>query len=263
MNTVQPNDDQRCIWMNAGVISYKLCDYDFNCDYCPLDIVLRKTVTHDSDCGSVTYAGSVETRIPTDLEDDVARLLSPFTSCSIADEMWYSPEHMWIREFNRKMALVGMDSFLVSLVPSSASIVLDAQKTHVDRGTPFGWIYFQKKALPLLSPLSGTILRHNILLNEDLVLLQENNYDLGWLVSLLPDGLEEERDTLLPAVTLRLKTKSDMNAFIDRTTARLHTMAEPNGLCLNDGGVPVSSLLEALGADAYHDIIREFFTASR
>lgn len=32
---------EHCVWMRAGVVTYKLCDRDFDCEHCPLDAALR------------------------------------------------------------------------------------------------------------------------------------------------------------------------------------------------------------------------------
>ena len=34
-------DMLKCIWMNSGVIDYKLCDHNFDCENCPFDKVIR------------------------------------------------------------------------------------------------------------------------------------------------------------------------------------------------------------------------------
>lgn len=34
-----------CIWMSAGVISYKLCPHNFNCDGCEFDAAMRRMQT--------------------------------------------------------------------------------------------------------------------------------------------------------------------------------------------------------------------------
>jgi hypothetical protein len=31
-----------CVWMDAGVVNYKLCDRGFDCDRCPLDQALHR-----------------------------------------------------------------------------------------------------------------------------------------------------------------------------------------------------------------------------
>ena len=32
---------EQCVWMQAGVVGYKLCDREFDCDRCPFDAALR------------------------------------------------------------------------------------------------------------------------------------------------------------------------------------------------------------------------------
>ncbi len=34
--------EARCVWMLAGVLSYRLCNRAFECDRCPLDRALRE-----------------------------------------------------------------------------------------------------------------------------------------------------------------------------------------------------------------------------
>lgn len=33
----------KCIWMLAGVLTYRLCDRQYDCEHCPLDAALRET----------------------------------------------------------------------------------------------------------------------------------------------------------------------------------------------------------------------------
>jgi hypothetical protein len=30
-----------CLWTTAGVLAYRLCDLEYDCDHCPLDAALR------------------------------------------------------------------------------------------------------------------------------------------------------------------------------------------------------------------------------
>lgn len=42
---------QPCVWMCAGLVSYRLCSRDFDCEHCPLDAALRgelHPVAHDT-----------------------------------------------------------------------------------------------------------------------------------------------------------------------------------------------------------------------
>lgn len=40
-----PEEEQKCVWMTTGLISYKLCDRDFQCDICPFDQAVRNSRT--------------------------------------------------------------------------------------------------------------------------------------------------------------------------------------------------------------------------
>lgn len=37
-----------CIWMDAGVLTFKLCDRDFDCAHCPLNAALKGSTTPDA-----------------------------------------------------------------------------------------------------------------------------------------------------------------------------------------------------------------------
>ena len=48
-----PQHFDKCVWMESGVVSYKLCDFEYNCEACPFDRALREgtpsSVSHCSD----------------------------------------------------------------------------------------------------------------------------------------------------------------------------------------------------------------------
>ena len=37
-----PPKDERCVWMAAGVLTYKLCNRDFECENCKLHVALAE-----------------------------------------------------------------------------------------------------------------------------------------------------------------------------------------------------------------------------
>jgi hypothetical protein len=39
--TSSEDTQERCIWMTAGVISFKLCPTNYDCEYCDFDKVMR------------------------------------------------------------------------------------------------------------------------------------------------------------------------------------------------------------------------------
>ena len=47
-----PQGFNKCVWMESGVVSYKLCDFEYTCEACPFDRALREgtpsSVSHRS-----------------------------------------------------------------------------------------------------------------------------------------------------------------------------------------------------------------------
>jgi hypothetical protein len=37
-----PQRFDKCVWMESGVVNYKLCDFEYNCEACPFDQALRE-----------------------------------------------------------------------------------------------------------------------------------------------------------------------------------------------------------------------------
>ena len=46
---VVPSGEERCIWMEAGVIDYKLCNNYFNCHTCAFDKAMKETADRNAD----------------------------------------------------------------------------------------------------------------------------------------------------------------------------------------------------------------------
>jgi glycine cleavage system H lipoate-binding protein len=46
--------ENECIWMKAGVVNFRLCDNDFDCQNCPFDVGMRKAMGMDTQAGAHT-----------------------------------------------------------------------------------------------------------------------------------------------------------------------------------------------------------------
>jgi hypothetical protein len=42
LHATHPQHFDKCVWMESGVVSYKLCDFEYNCEACPFDRALRE-----------------------------------------------------------------------------------------------------------------------------------------------------------------------------------------------------------------------------
>ena len=248
----------KCVWMDAGVLTYKLCDRSFECDRCPLDNVLRKDELHPDPIAGARAGKHFAIDVPLPVATDVqtAQLLGKYSSTHLCNELTYSRDHAWVRLHDTKLAMIGIDHLFVALLPFSARIVYPPVKVPVERGRPMAWIYTHSCVMPVFSPLSGVVVRQNRRLSEDPGFLRSHTYDLGWLASIIPSRLDAEQDALLTAEQMRPISEEALGTFMRRAHRKLHSHAQPGGLCLNDGGVVMPALDEALGERAFVELAR-------
>ena len=75
--------ESSCIWMSAGLVRYKLCDREFDCEHCPLEHV-SSPLQKNTPWGAMLAAFSISRRwaeatssLPTQAH---SQSLQPFTS---------------------------------------------------------------------------------------------------------------------------------------------------------------------------------------
>ena len=51
-NRSPSNEAKLCIWMTAGVISFKLCPLEYDCELCEFDMVMRKQQSDNQQAGA-------------------------------------------------------------------------------------------------------------------------------------------------------------------------------------------------------------------
>ena len=49
----------RCVWMDAGVVNYKLCDRGYDCERCPLDQALHRRPSERSALAKSHYSETI------------------------------------------------------------------------------------------------------------------------------------------------------------------------------------------------------------
>jgi hypothetical protein len=100
---VIPNGAAQCVWVTAGVLTYKLCERQYRCETCPLDAELR-------------HAGAAPeppvTAAPHDLSTDPQ-----------GDILFFAPNHTWVRLDNADAVVVGLDDFAWRLLADPRKIL--------------------------------------------------------------------------------------------------------------------------------------------
>jgi glycine cleavage system H lipoate-binding protein len=235
-----PRTDETCVWVTAGVLTYKLCDRGFDCEHCPLDAAL-----HGCPLASA-------------LRSEAAPVTGHRFARFPADRL-YSTGHTWVRplEGDDGRVRLGLDSFAVTLVARPRHLRRDPVDGILHRGEPLCQLESDLGELSLATPVVAEVRRWNRALADDAALLVEAPYTEGWIVELALAGTSELGD-LLRADDARDQARLDARRFRRRLALQLLADERPAEIPPAGGADPPGAdLREILGGRRYLALVQE------
>ncbi len=227
MNRLDTAPAETCVWMSAGVLSYKLCDRHFDCEHCPLDAALRGARPESIALGQAESGcrncGSV--RFPSDRR--------------------YSTGHTWLLALdgrNERFRL-GLDAFAASLIGLPRQVRWNVARRVLARGEPICAIEFDGGSVRVGTPVAACLNAHNPALDDDPGILVAEPYADGWLVDVSRVD-EADASRLLSADGARRQARLDLRMF--RRRIALHLLADDG-----DIGPPLTDDVDLPG-DPWH-----------
>ncbi len=180
-----------CVWMTAGVVGYKLCDREFDCDRCPFDLAM-----HD---GNGQHASASNPNRFSTLFD--ARPFEPTKTFSPAaiDErafeldagLFYHAAHVWARVEEGGSVRVGLDDFGQRLLGRIYRIVLPERGRTLKQNEACWRLTHRFGETGFPTPVAGTVVDINARLAQQPSLVNHNPYGEGWAFVVRPAQLEE------------------------------------------------------------------------
>ncbi|MGA2262313.1 MAG: hypothetical protein ABSH28_12855 [Acidobacteriota bacterium] len=238
-----PPDEQRCLWMSAGVVSYQLCDRMFACDHCPLDQAMRRR-----------FSASATAR-----EEEGGRIV-PSTAQEIPRQGFqYSRNHWWVRKTGPSLVRLGIEAGLAQALQGLKGVVFSPPKQRLQKSQTCAWVVMDGGTVPLQAPLAGVVRA----VNRDLIarphLLYLQPFDDGWLCELEADDVETPSADLLTAEEARTRFTTDHSRFLSSLASALRGKRPSVGPTLADGGVKLQGFADMLGPTRYFALLRQYF----
>lgn len=240
---IVPPSEHRCVWMTAGVLSYQLCEREFDCEHCPLDSALRQRFVVQS---------TVLPQKSTYADDAISE--------SSRGTMLYGRKHVWVRSASENSVRLGIEPGLASVLLSPKAVVLPAIGEQVVRNKVCSWVVMEGGTLPITSPVTGKVNSTNAQLAENPHMVCSSPLAQGWLLGLSVDEpVVRDDDLLLVADVAPLYAKDD-ERFQTLLSAELMRGGSVVGPTLADGGQALGNLSAMLGPTKYYRLVRNVYT---
>lgn len=125
----------------------------------------------------------------------------------LPDDRRYTREHEWAR-LDGGRVVVGITDFAQDQLGDVVFVGLPEAGTQVTAGQPLGEVESTKSVADVYSPVTGTVVEANAVVQQSPELVNEDPYGRGWLVAL--DAAGTDLDELLTADQYRaLITEED------------------------------------------------------
>jgi glycine cleavage system H protein len=260
---VIPDGEKRCIWMDQGVVSYKICDRDFDCENCALDIGLRGRVSAPASHEWAAESHSLPETEPFSKRAPGSRplrfsLLSQMERLPTEGRRYFHPEHTWMHVTAPDRVYVGVDTIVATILGSVDDIVLPVLGQGIQRGESCGQVIQGARAFSIRAPVSGQIVDTNTELHAFPNKLVLDSMGGGWLCCLAPDNLDDDLqfcragDAVFPWYMKELEwLDSILASSLQRHQGHL-------GQTMYDGGELSRNLRDLLPAEEYRHLVLSF-----
>lgn len=228
-NGARPPGVLPCVWMSAGLVSFKLCDREGECEGCSFDLAMR---------GLRVEPGAGETAP------------SPWT---FPADRGYHRGHVWAQAVSPGRLRLGVDALVARLWNRVSAVILPALGSRLLLGETACWLQDGPELLALPSAVAGRVVARNggVLAAPDLV--TASPYETGWLF---------EVEAASPAAPLRAAGEAQeaadiaLAAFRTAAAKALGRGRGEVGPTLPDGGEPLTDLRAMLGPSRYTGLVR-------
>jgi glycine cleavage system H protein len=261
---VVPKKELKCVWMTAGLLTYKLCKYNLQCEKCPLDWELRNQSATPSfhpmasqERGNI--ASEEEGLLPSWKKERLGDefLGEDLSLLDIKGSLFYHPGHTWIKVEKADEVRVGLDCFLRRMVGRVNVIVLPLSGNRCLQGENLCSIIQEDGILHIVSPVSGSVLSVNQKLKDEPDLISKDPLGDGFLLTLKPKNLQRDQKYLFFGEAAFSWYQKELERFKAAVISNLYGQ-ERVGMTMQDGGIKFKDIKRFVDPERYIQLVNTF-----
>lgn len=271
MNEQAGNGKKPCIWMEAGVVDFKICHHCFDCATCDFDramtavaaqnLTLREAceLTMDqSDRLSPLRERLRQRSFEQLLEDQAECFAEPdrphvkdVFGFAVPDSIYLHRGHTWLALETCGRVRLGLDDFSQKVLGPAEELDLPHPGQEVRRNQMFLSLARQGQQAAVLAPLDGLVEVVNPKVRENPALAHDDPYGEGWLLIVSPSNLKPDLENLLFG-------RRNV-AWIENEAHRLLGMLESSaGITLPSGGAIIDDVYGHYPQLGWQRLVKEF-----
>jgi glycine cleavage system H protein len=254
-----------CIWMEAGMVAYKLCDLEFKCDACPLDTLMRQRgISADEPPRSSFHDATPQERPKSEtaaeqFDRQLDEFFQPLLAVHLPDDRLYHRCHMWVRNDSQSSYTIGIDHIGAYFLQPVVSVVLPQTPSRMEQRSPCTWLVLREGTIALRSAIQGIATESNPILLDHPYLLLDDPYNSGWILKMAGNADKKDESGLLTAEEYDPLFRKEVGALKDKFAASYRRGQPDTGTTLFDGGEPIKTIQEILGGRKYFELISRIF----
>ncbi len=259
-------NELKCVWMTAGLLTYKLCKYNLQCEKCPLDWELRNLSSTPSFCSTaspeVGHRGPGEESPTPTLEGEKRKekreTEEDLPHVNIKQSLFYHPGHTWIKVESPDEVRIGIDHFLARMIGKVNVVLLSPSRRRCVQGEPLCSIIQEEGMLHIVSPITGLILSVNPKLKDHPQLICQDPLGEGYLVTLKPKNLQREQKYFFSGEGALSWCRKEWERFKTDVISELHQDQERLGITMQDGGIKLNDMKKLIDPERYVQLVNAF-----
>ncbi len=249
--------DLKCVWMTAGLLTYKLCKYNLECERCPLDRELRNLSAIPSSPDSPLAPDRDHLSLESPGEKSTLASASELFSY-IKPSLFYHPGHTWVKVESEREVQVGIDPFLAELMGEVKAVLFTLSNRRCHQGETLCSIIQDEGILHICSPISGSLLSLNPKLRTHPDLIRQSPLEKGYLLTLRPKNLRQEQRHFLYGEEALSWCRKEWERFKMEVLSEGHPGHEQLGRTLQDGPISMREMKRGMAPERYSLLINTF-----
>lgn len=246
--------------MSAGLVNYKLCDLNFNCEHCEFHHAMQGT-EHSSatqpleNSDIVTFSNNENTNQMVN-----ACLNKLLEGCKIHLDRFYHSSHFWLKPEDSDQVQMGIDNLSLKILYPLDRCILPQTGELIQYGQLMGWLVRGEIMIPLYAPVRGEIAAVNPSYPLNVNVAAHPSWDNTFLLKIKSKDLAMElkrKSYSTGGIENYQKKIFCIKAYLQRSLG--DHQPEDIGLTLGDGGAMEQNLEKIMGKQFFQEFIHDLF----